>query len=359
MQFVHETLAARVVFGNGRAADVEAELALLGGRPLVISTQSVAREAAGAAVLAALTACAVASIDRVRQHVPVEDAASARRLSRACNADSILAIGGGSAVGLAKAIAMTDGLPIVAIPTTYAGSEMTPVWGLPERGTKTTGRDPKVAPRTVIYDPALTLSLSAQTTAASGLNAIAHSVDALWAPSRTPLTDVMAERAIAVLAQSLPAAVADGHDLNARQDALLGAWLAAATFAAAGSSLHHKICHFLGGRFNLPHAQTHAIVLPWATMLAARHLPQAGAVVARALGRDEPAHALRRLASELGAPTSLSEIGLREPDARMAADEIELAALSTPFKITRDELRELLVGATIGSTDDVPQGRRT
>lgn len=248
-------------------------------------------------------------------------------------------------MGLAKAIAMTERLPIVAVPTTYAGSEMTPVWGLTADGVKRTGRDPIVAPRTIVYDPELTLSLPPALTAASGLNAVAHCVDALWAPGRSPLTQIMAERGIAALVASLPAAMRDGRDLRAREAAMVGAWLAGATFAIAGSSLHHKLCHMLGGKHDLPHAETHAVVLPWTTGLAIRHMPEAGRTVARALGTDDPVAGLRALAAELGAPTTLAELGLTPGHALAIADEIDTDGLGAPFSVTREELHAVLAGA--------------
>ena len=348
MHFVHEAVGARVVFGWGRSTQAPQELARLGQRPLVISSQ------AGASAtdhwLATVVRRAAATITAVRQHVPVEDAYAARRLARDSGADCVLAVGGGSAIGLAKAVALTEHLPILAIPTTYAGSEMTPVWGVTEGPTKTTGRDLVVAPKTIIYDAELTISLTRATTAASGLNAVAHCVDALWAPGRSPLTEIMAERAMAMLGRSLPDAVADGHDMAARERALTGSWLAGATFATAGSSLHHRICHVLGGRFGLPHAETHAIVLPWACALAVRHMPQAGETIARALDADEPVAALRDLATRLGAPTRLADLGLTEAQACTTADEIDLDKLATPFSVSRNELRELLSAATASTS---------
>lgn len=345
-RFVHEAAASRVVFGAGRVAETPAELEKLGERALLIADGSAARLETG--LWLGLSSVAAATIDEVRQHVPVEDADGARALARKRGADSILALGGGSTVGLAKAVALTERLPILAVPTTYAGSEMTPVWGLTDAGVKTTGRDLGVAPATVIYDPELTYSLPASTTAASGLNAIAHCADALWASGRNPLTDTMAERGIASLTAGLPGAVADGTDAEARELCLVGAWLAGATFAAAGSSLHHKLCHVLGGRFDLPHAETHAIVLPWATALAVEHVPDAGAILGRALGVSDPVAGLRDLAARLGAPSRLAQLGLTRDQALDLADQIPLKALATPFPVSRDALRTLLLEATVG-----------
>jgi alcohol dehydrogenase class IV len=247
-----------VVFGTGQVVEAAGEARRLGGRVLVVCDQ-IAMPVADR-LASALDSDAVGMIAGVRQHVPVADAEAARG-ARELDANCVLAVGGGSTLGLAKAITLTERVPIVAVPTTYAGSELTPVWGLTDGGVKTTGRDPVVAPRTVIYDPELTYGLPPDITAASGLNAIAHCVDSLWAPGRTPLTDAIAERGIASLAAGLAAAVRDGCDRLGRENALIGAWLAGVTFAVAGSSLHHKLCHVLGGKYDLPHAKTHAAVL--------------------------------------------------------------------------------------------------
>jgi maleylacetate reductase len=346
MRFVHDAVGARVIFGNGRRDEVAGESERLGSRPMIVSDEVAALVADE--VIHAVGRTAAATIDRVRQHVPVEDAHFARDLARESGADCVVAIGGGSTVGLAKAIALTEKLPILAVPTTYAGSEMTPVWGMTEGGVKRTGRAQVVAPRTVIYDPVLTVSLPASITAASGLNAVAHCVDALWAPGRSPLTDLMAEQGIAMLARSLPGAVARGDDLLAREGALAGSWLAGATFAIAGSSLHHKLCHVLGGRFDLPHAETHAIVLPHVTALATAQLPEAQQLLARALEASDPVEGLVSLSERLGAPTRLADLGVSEAEVLAVAEEIDLSGLATPFPLTREQLRAMLQQAVRG-----------
>jgi maleylacetate reductase len=346
MRFVHQSTAARVVFGAGTAASAADEAQGLGRRLLLIVDAVAA--ATAPAIRDALAAAAVEVIDRVRQHVPVEDAEAARRKARAARVDAVVAFGGGSAVGLAKAVALTERVPILAVPTTYAGSEMTPVWGLTADGVKTTGRDPAVAPAVVIYDPRLTLSLPPGITAASGLNALAHCVDALWAAGRTPLTDAMAERGIAELAAGLPAAVRDPGDLAAREHCLTGAWLAGATFAVAGSSLHHKLCHLLGGAYDLPHAETHAVLLPWVVAALGDCCPGAAAAIARALDDDDAAGGVWALAEELGVPASLGELGLSEQQALQLADRVALEQLSAPIALTRADLRALLGSATRG-----------
>jgi maleylacetate reductase len=343
--FDQESVGARVVFGRGRAGDALELAETLGRRPMLIATAS-ARTVAGDLV-DDLRRAAVDHVDRVRRHVPADDAAQSVARARDAAADCLIALGGGSAIGLAKAVALEARLPILAVPTTYSGSEMTPVWGITRDGVKTTGRDTVVAPRIVIYDPALTRALPARITAASGLNALAHCVDALWAPARSPLSDTMAERAIVALTASLPAAVADGADEAAREEMLVGAWLAAATFALAGSSLHHKLCHVLGGRFDLPHAETHAAVLPWSTRFALQRQPTALAVMERATSED-PVRALLALATAVGAPTALGQLGVTEAQAIETAADIPLDRLAVPFPVSRQELQSLLLDAVRG-----------
>lgn len=346
MRFDHQTQETRVLFGPGRVQETTAEALSIGARPLVITDPLASLSVAD--TLGTLREPSAAWIGEVRQHVPVEDAEVARATARATGADCVVAVGGGSVVGLAKAVALTERLPILAVPTTYAGSEMTPVWGLTEAGVKRTGRDPVVAPRTVIYDPDLQRSLPPSVTAVSGLNALAHCVDALWAPGRTPLTDATAERGIAALRAGLPGAVSDGHDVDARAMSLIGAWLAGVTFGVAGSSLHHKLCHTLGGRFDLPHAETHAVVLPWVVDLAVQHEPEAGDAISRAFGGRPAERALREFAAQLGAPATLAELGLSLSDALRVADDLDPRNLGTPFAVSREALRALLRGATVG-----------
>lgn len=352
-RFRHEVSSARVLFGAGRISEASSETARLGNRPLLI-IDAAAAEVAAAPGTATLIRDAVEMIRAVRQHVPLADAEAARGKARAVRADVIVAVGGGSTIGLAKAVAMTERLPILAVPTTYAGSENTPVWGVTNGHEKTTGRDLGVAPKTVIYDPLLTVSLPPAITAASGLNALAHCVDALWAQNRTPLTDTMAERGMVSLAAGLPVAVQDPHNIQAREQVLIGAWLAGATFAAAGSSLHHKLCHALGGRYDLPHAQTHAAMLPWTTAFAIRQNPATAATIARALGADDPVQGLIGLIAATGAPPSLAALKLDEHRAAALADELDIDAMDLAFPVSRIQIRRLLVDATRGENSRYP-----
>jgi alcohol dehydrogenase class IV len=287
-------------------------------------------------------------------HVPVEVARAAREEAERAGADGCVAVGGGSTTGLAKAIALASPLPILAIPTTYAGSEMTPIWGLTEGGVKRTGRDLRVLPRTVIYDPELTLTLPAALSATSGMNAIAHCVEALYSKDANPVISLMSEEGIRALAASLPAIVRQSADLEARSQALYGAWLAGCALGAVGMALHHKLCHTLGGAFNLPHAETHTVILPHAAAYNAPAAPEAMSRVARALGRDAAPQGLYDLAASLGAPSSLRELGMPEEGLDRAADLAVENPYYNPRPVTRGGIRALLENAFHGGPPAAP-----
>jgi len=324
--FVYTALPARVVFGAGVLARLADELDRLGAkRVLLLCTPG---RAESARRLAASLGARVAGVyDKAVMHVPLAVAEDARRVARELGADCCVALGGGSTTGLAKAIALSSGLPIVAVPTTYSGSEMTTVYGLTEGGMKRTARDARVLPATVIYDPALTLGLPPAVSAASGMNAIAHCVEALYARDANPITSLMAEEGIRALAAALPIVVGETSNLEARSDALYGAWLAGVALGSTGVALHHKLCHTLGGSFNLPHAETHAIVLPHAARYNRDAAPEAMARVARALGADDAPRGLYDLELKLNLKMRLSDIGLRETDLERAAK----IALESPY----------------------------
>lgn len=311
-QFSYEPPRQRIVFGAGAARrDLAAECDRLGVRRLLLITTPGER-ARRRDVLAPLGERIAGEFTDVREHVPAPVAEQARGAASGLAADALLSIGGGSATGTAKAVALELKLPIIAVPTTYAGSEVTPVWGLTSQRRKTTGRSPDVLPRTVVYDPELTVSLPAEVTAASGLNAVAHCVEALALPGTDPITAMFAEAGIRVLASALPAAVQDGAYVDARAGALYGAYLAGTAFAVAGSGVHHKICHVLGGRFDLPHAQTHAVLLPQVALHFERTAPDAMERVASALGTESAAAGLYELAGRIRAPVALRDIGRGE-----------------------------------------------
>src|SRR5438132_2407811 len=296
--FNFEAHIPRVVFGAGSLARLGDEIERLGARrALVLSTSEQADTARRVAELLGERSAGI--FPRAVMHVPIEAAREARDEARRVGADCAVAIGGGSTTGLGKAIALDSGLPIIAIPTTYAGSEMTPIYGITEGGLKKTGRDPRVLPKTVIYDPELSLTLPVGLTVTSALNAIAHAAEGLYAHDGNPIVALMAEEGIRALAIALPALVASPRDLPARGDALYGAWLCGAVLGHVAMGLHHKLCHTLGGSFDLPHAEVHTVILPHALAYNAAAAPEAMARIARALGGGEPASTLQALARRL------------------------------------------------------------
>ena len=348
--FVFDQPAQRVIFGPGTLASLRDEITRLGARRVVIistpSEQRFAEDAAG--LLGDLSAGIYPEV--AAQHVPVELLARATERVRTLGADCYLAIGGGSTIGVAKAMALETGLPIVAVPTTYAGSEMTPIYGITEGGLKKTGRDRKVLPKTVIYDANLTLSLPPHISGPSGVNAMAHCVEALYAQDANPITSLIAEEGIRALSRALPIIVTQPDNLEARSDAQYGAWLGGAALGAVGMSIHHKLCHTLGGSFNLPHADTHAVILPHATAYNREAAPEAMRRIASALGGvDDAAGGLFDVIQRIGAPTALKSIG-------MPADGLDRAArLATenpyysPRPLEYQAVRELLERAFQGT----------
>jgi maleylacetate reductase len=344
--FVHESLSQRVVFGWGRLVDLPNEVDRLSKQRLLLISEGSTQEFADRAI-EMLGDRSVSQIPSVRPHVPVGDVFSARRLVREHKVDLVITIGGGSATGLGKAIAV-EGLALLSIPTTYAGSEATPIYGITDGGRKTARRDTRALPGCVIYDPQLTVSLPPHVSATTGLNAIAHCVEALYAANATPITNLLAVEGIRVLNSALRVVVDQPHDSGSRSRALYGSYLAGNVLASTGMAIHHRICHVLGGTFGLSHGDVNAVILPHAI---AFNLPAAGPAIERvatALGTADPAGAVFDLASTLGAPTSLSELGL-------AADSLdEVAEITTegefynPRPATREDVLGILKAAYEG-----------
>ena len=344
MKFVHESRAQRVCFGSGRAATtLAAEVARLDAKRIMLIAS--VREAELADRVAGSLPVALRH-DEVVEHVPVEVAERARAAAAKHGVDLVVSVGGGSTTGLAKAVALTTTLPVLAVPTTYAGSEATPVWGLTDGSVKRTGVDPVVLPRAVVYDAELLVSLPVGLAVASGLNALAHCVDSLWAPNADPINTTMAAEGARALNLGLRQIVADATDLDGVEMALYGAYLAASAFASAGSGLHHKICHTLGGAFDLPHAQTHATVLPYVLALNAPYAPEAQRRLAGAFGTATALDGLQQLRATLDAPRALRDHGLQESDIPAAVEAImPVVPPSNPAPVTPEILAYLLHAA--------------
>lgn len=345
--FIYTANPARVVFGHGTLDQLGEEMELLQiRRAFVIGTPSQKD---------ALAAAAAALGDRVAHvwpnpamHAPVEVTAEALEVLKGSGADGLVAIGGGSAIGLSKALSLHTDLDQIVVPTTYAGSEMTAVLGQTEDGVKTTSGSPRFLPETVIYDVDLTLGLPVKLSGVSGMNAIAHAVEALYAANRNPITEMMAEEAIRAMATALPAVAADPADRQARSDALYGAWACSLVLGVSAMGLHHKLAHVMGGTFNLSHADTHTILLPHALAFNAPAVQPAMERMARALGRTDVPQALREIAESFGAPRGLKDIGMPEEGIDRAVGIVFRNPYDNPRPLAEEPIRELIRRAWAG-----------
>lgn len=345
--FVHQSNAMRVIFGPAtRLADEVESLGL--NRVLIIATRRQASELT--TILDMLATRSIGVFTDAAMHTPGEVTDAALAIIAEGEADGVVAIGGGSAIGLSKAIALRTNLPQIVVPTTYAGSEMTPILGETVDGLKTTQRSQKVLPRVVLYDVDLTLGMPAAFAAASSLNAMAHAVEAMYAQDNNPLVSLMAESALTSFARALPAIIKSPFDREARGDALYAAWLCGSCLGAVSMGLHHKICHVLGGSFGLLHAQTHAVILPHAVSYNAMAVPEVMARIATAIGGSSAPGALGTLARNIGAPLALRDLGMPEDGIDRAVDLIVSNPYRNPRPIEPSGIRALLVRAWAGDT---------
>lgn len=350
--FIYEALPTRVVFGQGKLQSLPQEVERLGARRvLVLSTPQQQAWAQNVAEL--LGSVSAGTYSNATMHTPVEVSEEAVALAKRLDVDCVVALGGGSTTGLGKAIALRTGLPQIAVPTTYAGSEMTPILGETENGVKTTKRLPVILPKTVIYDVDLSLTLPPALSATSGLNAMAHAVEALYAQDNNPITSLMAEEGIAAFTRSLPTIVQAPQDIAARSEALYGAWLCGICLASAGMALHHKLCHVLGGTFDLPHAQTHAVMLPHTAAYNSIAAADAMQRAARALNAKDVASGLWDLAGKLHAPRSLKELGMPEAGIELATELALKNPYWNPRPLEADGIRQLLTRAWAGEAPSV------
>jgi maleylacetate reductase len=345
--FVYTGLPTRVVFGSGTRARAGEEARRLGvKRPLLLSTPEQKQEAQALAAKLEMDVAGVFS--GAMMHTPVEVTEKAMQVVAETKADGTIALGGGSTTGLGKAIALRTDLPQIVLPTTYAGSEMTNILGETSEGRKKTLRSPNVQPEVVIYDVELTFTLPPRLSATSGMNAIAHAVEGLYANDRNPIVTLMALEAIRAMAEGLPAILDRPRDPAARAKALYGAWLCGTVLGSVGMALHHKLCHVLGGSFDLPHAETHTVVLPQVVSFNARAVPEKLAPVAEILHSAGPGQGLFDLAKRIGAPTSLKQIGMPADGLDKASAIATESPYYNPRQPTREEIRALLEDAFNG-----------
>jgi alcohol dehydrogenase class IV len=345
--FTYVGAPSRVVFGFGTLDRIPEEVKALGcSRALVLSTPQQAGDASSLSERLGTLSAGVFS--EAAMHTPVEVTERAMQAVRDSGADCTVALGGGSTTGLGKAIALRTDLPQIVVPTTYAGSEATPILGETKDGLKTTQKSPKILPEVIVYDVDLTLTLPAGLSAASGMNAIAHAVEGLYTQDANPIVSLMAEEGVRALGAALPRIVRDPADREARSDALYGAWLCGVVLGSVGMALHHKLCHTLGGTFDLPHAETHTVVLPHAAAYNAPAAPEAMARAARALGAAHAPTGLYDLAKGLGAPIALKDIGMPEAGLDRAADLAVANPYWNPRPVERPAIRALLDDAFWG-----------
>ncbi|MDB5686603.1 MAG: Maleylacetate reductase [Rhizorhabdus sp.] len=346
--FRYQGLPTRVLFGSGTFSALAEECAAMGLERLLLLTTP-QQTGLGDRAKALLGDRAVGLFTDATMHTPVEVTERALATLRAVGADGIVALGGGSTIGLGKALALRTDLPQIVVATTYAGSEMTPILGQTDNGLKTTQRGPKIQPECAIYDVDLTLSLPAAASVASGLNAVAHAVEALYAADGNPIVTLMAQEGIRAMTAALPGILADPADREARHGALYGAWLCGSCLGQVSMGLHHKLCHVLGGSFDLPHAETHSIILPHAVAYN-RVAGQAMNQLSQALGTDEtPWTALHHLARNLGAPIALRDLGMPESGIAKAVEIACSAAYPNPRPLARAPLEQLLRNAWAGA----------
>ena len=345
--FVHDTNPARIVFGAGKVAALGDEVERLGcSRTLVVCTPG--RTAMAEELSASLGDKRVAVCAEARMHVPLENAEIGREAARAHQADSVVSIGGGSAIGLGKAIALECDIPLICVVTTYSGSEMTAACGMVEGGRKIHYASPRMRPKAVIYDAELTVGLPVSTAGPSGFNAIAHAVGSLYSQSTTPMLRLTSLEGMRAMAGALPRIAADPGDLAARGEALYGAWLCGMAAGGGSRSIHHKLAHVVGGSFDMPHAETHTILLPHSTAYNMNHEPEAMQAIADALGAKEAPEGLHSLEQAVGTPTALKDIGMPEDGLDQAADEAMQKPYPNPRPLDRAAIRALLDNAWHG-----------
>jgi len=345
--FNYKGNSAQIVFGNGESRTVDKWMARLDcGRALVLTTPQQA--AAGRELAETLGPLSAGTFTDAAMHTPVGVTEEALKTVQASGADCLVALGGGSTTGLGKAIAYRTDLPQIVIPTTYAGSEVTSILGQTENGRKTTLRDDRVQPEVVIYDPELTYGLPAAMSVTSGLNAMAHAAEALYAQDRNPVSTLMAVEGLRAFRDALPVLVETPNNPDARAEALYGAWLCGTVLGTVGMAFHHKICHTLGGSFDMPHAETHAIMLPHTIGFNARAVPDLLAPVSDLFGA-EPGSGLFDFATKIGAPQALKELGLAEADLDRAADIASDNPYWNPEPLKRNAIRAVLQDAWEGT----------
>jgi len=348
--FLYDALAGRVVFGAGRRSELVEEVNRLGASRVLLIADPQDEERLNEFRNLLGDLC-VATFTDIVQHVPREKAAAALAIAREHAIDATVSVGGGSATGYSKAVALELGTPQLCVPTTYAGSEMTPIWGMSEGGEKRTGRDLRALPATVIYDPELTLGLPVKIAGPSAMNALAHAAEALYATGANPITSLVALEAVRVLREHVPLMYDSPGDLDERSHVLYGAYLAGATLAVAGTDLHHRTNHVLGGMFNLDHGQMNAVVLPYALAFNKPAIAEPYKRLSDAFGGDA-ATTVFELVGRIKGPRSLAEIGMPIDGIELAVPLLVEASVRNVRPLNADQARSFLRAAYEGVVPD-------
>jgi alcohol dehydrogenase class IV len=339
---------ARIVFGPGSSVSVREEVARLDSRrALVVSTPG--RGSMAELVSASLGERSVGVLPRAISQVPVELAIEGRNAARQAGADCLVAIGGGASIGLAKAISLELALPIIDIPTTYSGSEMTAFCGITIDGVKIMHESRNMLAHTVIYDPELSLGLSRENSAASALNALAHCIDGIYVTSSSPIHQMAAIEGARAVVDGIREVWRSPSSIRARTELLFGAYLAGAALAG-GFALQHGLAHTLGGSFGLQHGKAHAVALPYVTAYNTRFAQASIAKVESSLGSDNLAGTIHDLLRELGLPVDLRSVGVREEDLeRIVRITVETDNGLNPGPVTADSVSAIVRAAFVGA----------
>lgn len=350
--FRHDVLPTRIDFGEGARHRVAGLLSAFGARrPLVVD--GLPGVTASEEVTAALGGLVAGTVTGLTQYITPELVTRATEAYRAGGADSVVSVGGGSAIGVAKVLAVHHDAPLVAVPSTYSGSEATPIYSVVVDSAKQTRSDARACPRGIAYDPALTATLPARLAASSAFNALAHCIEGLYSPRADPFSRLYALEGARLVGEHLPLLSVEETAPQARAALLWASYLGGATIATAGIALHHKICHVLGASLDLPHADLNAVVLPYALAYNAPAVPEALVDLRRTWATEDPVGHVRALARSAHAPTGLAELGMRSTDVVAAAAAVVAATQANPRPVTEQGMQALLTAALHG--DPPPQ----
>ena len=339
MQFEYTPVPSKAVFGKNSTMKLREEVEALGGtRVMIACTKNMVARISH--ILDDMGDMVVSIYDKAEAHCPEHIALGAVKEFNDTNCDIVVVIGGGSTIGIGKAITLRTDAPLIVVATTPCGSESTPIHGMLIGNKKKTGRDRKVIARTSIYDPVLTTSMNAHLTGTIGMNSLAHCIEALYAQVKSPVSDIMAVEGIKALTQGLPESIKSPDNLDAREQVLYGGMLSGYCVTLAGIAIHHKLCHVLGGHHGIPHGESNSVVLPYAVAYNESAAPEAMKKIRNAMGTDSASGGIYDFATIIGVPKSLKELGMNESDLDLAAKETVERTPYNPKAVDEKSVRE-------------------